>query len=53
MTAGLPKLINSLWERLPKGFFVLRLFQSICILVVKIYMEGRSKKKQIFEELFL
>jgi len=45
MTAGLPKLLNSLWERLPKGFFVLRFFLSICDLVIKKYMEGGDKKE--------
>jgi hypothetical protein len=45
MTAGLPKLLNSLWKRLPKGFFVLRCFLSICGLVIKKYMGGGDKKE--------
>jgi hypothetical protein len=45
MTAGLPKLLSSLWKRLPKGFFVLRLFKSICNIVVRICMEGGGKKQ--------
>jgi hypothetical protein len=45
MTAGLPKLFNSLWERLPKGFFVLRFFRSIYGLVIKKYLEGGDKKE--------
>ena len=45
MTAGLPKLLNSLLERLPKGFFVLKFFLSICGLVIKKYMGGGDKKE--------
>jgi hypothetical protein len=45
MTAGLPKFLNSLRERLPEGFFVFRFFQSICGLVVKKYLEGGDKKE--------
>lgn len=45
MTAGLPKLLNSLWERLPKGFFVLKFFLSVCGLVIKKYMGGGDKKE--------
>ena len=45
MTAGLPKLLNSLWERLPKGFFVLGLVLSIYGLVIKKYMGGGNKNK--------
>jgi hypothetical protein len=37
---------SSLWECLPKGFFIFRLFLSIYSLVVKICM----KTEQIFEE---
>ena len=45
MTAGLPKLLNNLWERLPKGFFVLRFTLSICELVIKKNMGGGDKKE--------
>jgi hypothetical protein len=36
---------NSLWEHLPKGFFVLRRFRSIYGFVIKKYMEGGDKKE--------
>jgi len=45
MTAGLPKQLNSLWEPLPKGFFVLEFFLSICSPVIKEYMEGGDYKE--------
>jgi hypothetical protein len=45
MTAGLPKLFNGLWERLPKGFFVLRFDLSVCGLVIKKYIGGDNKKE--------
>jgi len=47
MTAGLPKFLNSLRERLPEGFFVFRFFQSVCGLVVKKYLKGGDKKTNI------
>jgi hypothetical protein len=52
MTAGLPKSLNSLWERLPKGFFVLKFFLSVCGLVIKKYMGGGDKKKKYFKNNF-
>jgi hypothetical protein len=53
MIAGSPKLLNSLWERLPKGFFVLRLFLSIYGLVVKNYMGGGGKKRSKYLKNYL
>jgi hypothetical protein len=53
MTAGLPKFLNSLRERLPEGFLFLDSFNLFVVLLLKNIWKVVIKKKQIFYELFL
>jgi hypothetical protein len=52
MKAGPPKLLNSLWERFAKGFFVLGSFYLFAVLSSKYVWRGIKKRSKYLKNFF-